>query len=169
MSRFVQQSGTRGSQRWLQHFVNHDPLVLDAAIGVGPIKWLSPLSSDDFAEYRDKAFLDRLGITLHRRPLDSFWPSRGPQWDALGRADSGECVLVEAKAHVAEVFSPKTRASEECILSRSPWKSSETTHDPSLRHWPQPPSHALHGSSLSRLRLTISVSAPPTLAPRRTA
>lgn len=112
MSRFVQQPGSRGSQRWLQHFVNHDPLALDAAIGVGPIKWLSPLSSDDFAEYRDKAFLDRLGITLPRRPLDSFWPSRGPQWDALGRADSGECVLVEAKAHIAEVFSPKTAASE---------------------------------------------------------
>jgi hypothetical protein len=43
------------------------------------------------------------------RPED-FWPLDGPQWDALGRAASGEAVLVEAKAHVAELLSSPTQA-----------------------------------------------------------
>lgn len=42
--------------------------------------------------------------------LASFWPRSGPQWDALGRTDTGEILLVEAKAHVGEMFSTATGA-----------------------------------------------------------
>lgn len=111
MGRFPQNKGVRGSLRWIQHFVNDESSVLDAAIGIGPIQWHSPLASDEYAEYRDSSFLDLLGIGLPRRSLSSFWPVRGPQWDALGRAESGEFVLVEAKAHVSEILTPRSQAS----------------------------------------------------------
>lgn len=117
MGRVVQQRGSKGSQRWVRYFVNQVPGILDAAIGVGNIEWLSPLASDGYAEYRDQDFLNLLGITLRRRSLQSFWPARGPQWDALGRSDSGSCVLVEAKAHIAEIFSAAMSASEDSAQS----------------------------------------------------
>jgi hypothetical protein len=113
MSRYVQKLGQKGSQRWLQYYVNYAPSIVNAAIGIGRIEWLSPLASDEYAEYRDQAFLNLLGVALHKRPLEAFWPSKGPQWDALGRSESGVCVLVEAKAHIAEIFSPPMAASKE--------------------------------------------------------
>lgn len=70
---------------------------------------------DDYAEYRDQAFLDLLGIKLPTRRLAFFWPRGGPQWDALGRAASGEVILVEAKAHLNELYSPATNASESSL------------------------------------------------------
>lgn len=112
MGRFPQRhDGVRGSLQWVQYFVNEAPDVLNAAIGIGPICWCSPLSSDEYSEYRDLEVLDLLGITLPKRSLSSFWPTRGPQWDAFGRADSGEIVLVEAKAHVGELLSGESHAS----------------------------------------------------------
>src|SRR3954468_12280315 len=106
MARFPQQLCPKGSQRWIQLLANEAPDALNAAIGIGPITWLSPVASDDYAEYRDDAFLERLDITLPVRGLSSWWPRGGPQWDALGRAESGEVVLVEAKAHLNELYSP---------------------------------------------------------------
>jgi hypothetical protein len=38
MGRFPQPIGNRGSLRWLQHLVNEHSTVLEAAIGLGPIK-----------------------------------------------------------------------------------------------------------------------------------
>lgn len=117
MSRYPQNPGERGSLRWIQHFVNERPGELDEAIrsasGGGietPIEWRSPLEDDDFAEYRDDAFLDRLGVTLTERSLDSFWPRGGPQWDALGVDAEGTAILVEAKANIPEVISSRTGA-----------------------------------------------------------
>ena len=115
MPRFPQKKATHGSQRWIQFFVNKRPDIFNKNIGLGNINWLSPLKSDEFAEYRDKVFLDLLGIRLKKRQLSDFWPSRGPQWDALGMSESGEAILVEAKAHVQEIFSPPTQASPESL------------------------------------------------------
>lgn len=52
-----------------------------------------------------------------QRAYDKFWPSRGEQqnWDAIGKAviDGEEAwLLVEAKAHCAEIHSQGTMASE---------------------------------------------------------
>lgn len=69
------------------------------------IDWCSPLKSDEYAEYRDKAFLDKLEIRLEKTRLDEFWPARGPQWDALGRTSLGKVLLVEAKSHIPELIS----------------------------------------------------------------
>jgi hypothetical protein len=104
-TRFPQSPNGKGSQRWIQLLVNDHPKLLDRAIGIGRIAWTSPLRSDDFAEYRDGAAFDRMGATLAKRPLNAFWPDGGPQWDALGRADSGEFIILEAKAHIPEMFS----------------------------------------------------------------
>lgn len=115
MGRVPQGLRPKGSQRWLQWFVNHAPRTLNEAIGLGPIAWRSPLRDDDYAEYRDEAFLARVGVTPARRSLDSFWPRGGPQWDALGRTRDGAVVLVEGKAHLNELYSPATMASESSL------------------------------------------------------
>ena len=57
--------------------------------------------------------MDRLGVRSEKRPLRTFWPGRGPQWDALARSDRGEIFLVESKAHVGELLSPGTKASSQ--------------------------------------------------------
>jgi hypothetical protein len=89
----------------VQLLVNEHPGVLKDAIGVGPITWRSPVKADDLAEYRDLPAFERIGANPTKFPLASFWPAGGPQWDALGRATSGEFIIVEAKAHIPEMFS----------------------------------------------------------------
>jgi hypothetical protein len=78
VGRFRQQACPKGSQRWLQWLVNQAPDCLDEQIGLGRIDWRSPLQTDDYAEYRDQAFLDLLGVNLQTRPLRTFWPLGGP-------------------------------------------------------------------------------------------
>lgn len=81
-------------------------------IGKGEqIEWRSPLQNDDFAEYRDGTFLDRLDLSELKPQLADFWPRGGPQWDALGVTSCGTRLLVEAKAHVQEMCSPGSAAS----------------------------------------------------------
>ncbi len=106
--RAKQPEGTRGSLKWIQRAVSDHPELLQPG-GLPPIRWISPLSSDDYAEYRDGAFLDCIGQSRLRPALAEFWPARGPQWDALGLAGS-DPILVEAKAHVREFLSPPTQA-----------------------------------------------------------
>ena len=116
--RAVETKEARGSLKWIRTVVNDAPSVLDrevrAASGLDPadtISWVSPLKDDEYAEYGDVDFLNRLRVTLSRRPLETFWPNRGPQWDALGRTESGTVLLVEAKANIPEIVSPATQAS----------------------------------------------------------
>lgn len=115
----VEYTASRGSQRWLQLTVNRCPDVIDGAMtkaGVlehgESVQWLSPLESDAFTEYRDHAFLERLGITPQHRRLEDFWPARGPVWDGLARTSSGRCLLIEAKANIPEFDTSPTGASE---------------------------------------------------------
>ncbi len=109
---------SRGSQKWLQIGVNQYPEILNSAIcasaklPVGTkINWLSPLAAENYAEYRDQAFINRLGLKLRNRPLMDFWPPRGPMWDGLAVTSTGEVLLVEAKAHIPEMVSPASKAS----------------------------------------------------------
>ena len=114
---------TRGSQKWLQIGVNQYPEILNSAIRASAkmpvgteIKWLSPLASEDYAEYRDQAFVKRLGLKLRHRSLIDFWPSRGPVWDGLAVTSTGEVLLVEAKAHIPEMVSPASKASPASLI-----------------------------------------------------
>ena len=117
-----------GSQRWLQIAVNRRPQLLLSALrrsgAIGPrvsVAWHSPLEGDDFREYRDRAALGKAGIASLTRPLDSFWPARGPVWDAIGITSEGSPLFVEAKAHIHEALSSATSASTEsrALIERS--------------------------------------------------
>jgi hypothetical protein len=115
VTRIAQPTGAKGSLRWIQRAVNErwdglDRPILTKLPGATSIEWRSPLGGDDFAEYRDGEFLDGIGLNRLRPALKEFWPERGPQWDALGVSDRGDVLLVEAKAHVAEMCSPGTAA-----------------------------------------------------------
>ena len=103
MGRAPQRPAVRGSQAWLQRLVEQRPAALDAAIGLGPLDWLSPLAGDGYAEYSDCAFLGRVSLELPSVKLSSFWPSGGPVWDGIARSSEGVSVLIEAKAHPHEL------------------------------------------------------------------
>lgn len=109
-----------GSQRWLQVAVNRKPQLLLSALqrsgAIGPrfsVTWHSPLDQDDFREYRDGKALEKAGITKVnlKKPLEEFWPARGPVWDALGTTSEGHSLFLEAKAHIPEAATPGTKAS----------------------------------------------------------
>lgn len=112
-----------GSQRWIQHFVNHQRDALESAILQSlpslrefgtEFEWVSPLERERFAEYRDQDFLDRVGLAAHSAELRLFWPQRGPCWDALAKLRSesgGAVVLVEAKSYVQEIHGSGCQAS----------------------------------------------------------
>jgi hypothetical protein len=116
MGIFPQKSDSHGSLKDLQVAINKKKVFLDDEISkvIGKkidITWKSPLKEDDYAEYRDEDFLRLLGLTNKiKKPLNSFWPNNGPQWDALGINQDGEIILVEAKANIPEMVSPGTSA-----------------------------------------------------------
>ena len=121
MKECPQGRAVKGSQKWLQEMVDVCPELLDAAIQretneiSAPIRWVSPLADDNFKEYRDGAFLAKLGVRLDKVPLGEFWPRIGPCWDALGRTDDGQVILLEAKAHVCEMVGSPSQASEKSL------------------------------------------------------
>ena len=122
MGRIIQQKGEKGSLKWIQYILNDHPDILDNSINkflpdsyTQSIEWLSPLADDDYAEYRDQTFLDLLEIKLTKKEIKDFWPSRGPQWDALGRIKNEAYFLIEAKAHVSEILSSSQAKAESSI------------------------------------------------------
>jgi hypothetical protein len=103
-----------GSQKWLQTLVNEYPKVINRRLASrldlrdeSQIEWRSPLEADEYAEYRDRGFVDRLEIQLPTGHLQDFWPRGGPVWDGLARTKQAppHLLLVEAKAHVSELAS----------------------------------------------------------------
>lgn len=122
MPRFPQFARAKGSQKWIQKLVNRRPELLNLLIKRNlnfpedeDIQWLSPLEDDEFSEYSDQAFLNLLGVKLHKVHLSSFWPKRGPQWDALGKSKSGKLLLVEAKSHIPELISTLQAKDEKSV------------------------------------------------------
>ena len=114
------QIARKGSQRWLQIAVNRAPALLDEAFRDAhaidadeTLEWRSPLASEQFTEYRDECAFKAMGIAAFpTKPLDDFWPRRGPVWDGLAVTNKRNFVFVEAKAHIAEVHSRPSRAGE---------------------------------------------------------
>lgn len=109
-----------GSQKWLQVAVNRKPQLLLGALrrsgAIGPrvsVTWSSPLEKEAFREYRDWKALEKTGIATAslKKPLEQFWPARGPVWDALGITSEGQPLFIEAKAHIPEAATPATKAS----------------------------------------------------------
>ncbi len=79
------------------------------------IDWLSPREDDEYAEYYDQAFLDRLGVDGLTMSLEEFWPRSGPRWDGLARTTDGRLILAEAKAHIDEAVDFRSKASPESL------------------------------------------------------
>jgi hypothetical protein len=123
MGRYPQDSNSHGSLKDLQVAINVKKKYLDTVISkeVGKqiiIDWKSPLKADDYAEYRDEDFLEKLGILNKIKfSLSDFWPDNGPQWDALGVSED-EIILVEAKANIPEIVSPGTGAKNPKSISK---------------------------------------------------
>lgn len=125
-----------GSQLQTQLYVNKRRRRLDDELcGEFPelagaeLDWRSPLADDDYAEYYGSAFLDRVGLGHHAAALKRFWPSRGPQWDALAvvRRDGSDrpgVLLVEGKSHVGEMLSGSSCAAAPGSVSRTLIESS---------------------------------------------
>jgi len=120
MGRFAQKAGVKGSLRNIQVLINNHPALLTLRIQEilkqpSEIEWISPKKDDGYAEYRDAEFLKKLGCYPLRVPLESFWPSLGPQWDGLGK--SGESLfLIEAKANIPEILSSPMKARNESSI-----------------------------------------------------
>lgn len=117
MTRTIQRSDGRGSLKDIQVLINRNQDLIDNEIKSAfkdlageQIIWTSPIEQDDFAEYRDNDFLSKVGLDPTEIKLNGFWPTRGPQWDALAKTKNGHVILVEAKANVKEIKSKKSMA-----------------------------------------------------------
>jgi len=116
MSRKKQSGEGKGSLKDIQKLINQNNEILNGLIkskikrlNSSNIEWVSPLLEDDYAEYSDNHFISRLNIKL-KKELKTFWPTRGPQWDALGKTECNEVLLIEAKANIPEIVSSGTSA-----------------------------------------------------------
>jgi len=115
---------SKGSRLHLQDYINYYPeylncLILSSSYSLSSYaanhpKWISPLAKKNYAEYKDKKFLDAIGYSQISNTLDEFWPSGGPVWDALakieGRDGSNGVILLEAKSHIGELKGQGCRA-----------------------------------------------------------
>lgn len=117
MTTIKQNANGRGSLKCIQALINKNPNYFNSLIigkfkefGNEKIIWVSPLKNDDYAEYRDYTFIERIGLFPDEIQLNKFWPKKGPQWDALARTENGKVILIEAKANVPEITSPGTKA-----------------------------------------------------------
>ena len=109
MPRRARPPNTSRSEHWLRMAANDASNFVNEKISSAfgwrkrdTIEWLSPVESDQYAEYYDGEFLKRLGIGELKISLHSFWPRSGPRWDGLARTSSGKFLLVEAKAYIEE-------------------------------------------------------------------
>ena len=111
MPRRERPSDAHRSEHWLRVAVNEAEAFTNEKIRLAfgwhareIIEWRSPIESDQYAEYYDDEFLDRLGIEHGdlKVPLHSFWPRSGPRWDGLARTSSRKYLMVEAKAYIEE-------------------------------------------------------------------
>ncbi len=129
--RIPQKEGTKGSLKWIQLLVNDNSSIINQEIqrhinannSFINTEWVSPKKEDGFAEYRDKDFLEILGLERFHPQLQDFWPERGPQWDALGKFKEDCYFLVEAKANIPEILSTSQAKSKQ---SKSKIESSIT-------------------------------------------
>lgn len=124
MGRYKQDPKETGSQKYIQKLINSNNNLLNTKIfpeiktnNINNINWVSPLEEDDYAEYTDKDFIEKLDITNLDLPLKDFWPTGGPHWDALGKSKKNHVFLVEAKSHISEIVSTPTGASAEASLN----------------------------------------------------
>ena len=134
MSRTKQKEDSHGSLKDIQLLVNHYSPLLNNQLKLSfkelvndKINWKSPLANDDYAEYSDEDFIQKIGLDISETKLSDFWPSRGPQWDALATTNNEGIILVEAKANIPEIVSPPTSSGD--VSKKLITRSLEETRD----------------------------------------
>jgi len=102
----------KGSQKWFQKLINDNASTINAILKQSlslpsseKIDWLSPLKKDDYAEYYDEAFIEKLELSALIPDLRKFWPKGGPHWDGMGLSSSRKVFMFEAKSYVSELIS----------------------------------------------------------------
>ncbi len=119
MSIKEQRSDGHGSLKDIQVLINNKVQLIDNRIKIAfpalsnhVIKWLSPLSKDNYSEYQDTDFIKKIELDEKEIKLNQFWPLRGPQWDALAITNEKSILLFEAKANIPEIVTPACSASQ---------------------------------------------------------
>jgi hypothetical protein len=128
-----------GSRLQLQEYVNVHTARLSQEISANTcsgsnatVRWVSPLASDNYREYRDAEFMNRLGLGSATDALRLFWPRGGPCWDALGLIDAFHShsepmpLLVEAKSHLSELYGSGCKAEQPHSIEKIQSALSET-------------------------------------------
>lgn len=135
MSNTVDEMANRGSKLCMQICVNNiiddkdskgqritrksRKHLLDDLICLGDIQWLTPIASNNFKEFQISEMIKSNNIPESLLGLNDmlwyYWPSRQPQWDAIGIAPDSPLILVEAKAHKKEVESSIKATSNKSI------------------------------------------------------
>jgi len=106
--------GKKGSKFWIQTLTTVGEEYLNSELKlclpqISDITWLSPVKSAKYKEFKTKDITQFSNINM------SFWPDNGPWWDAVGEADDGTILLVEAKAHTKETITKCTAKAEKSI------------------------------------------------------
>lgn len=117
MARTEQKADSHGSLKDIQELVNHHAPLLNNQLKLcfkdlanDKINWKSPLTNENFAEYSDDAFIQKIGLDPTEIKLRDFWPIGGAHWDALATTSNERIILLEAKANIPELISPATAA-----------------------------------------------------------
>ena len=114
---------TRGSKLQTQLYVDRQQKALTEKVlealptlaNRGPtLEWVVPLHAKDFAEPRDRTMLVELDLSHLAAALRTFWPARGPVWDALAICrfpdKTSGVLLAEGKSYPREMYSGGTGA-----------------------------------------------------------
>lgn len=123
MARIEQKPDGHGSLKQLQILVNEKTEIFNRQLrkslpelAEDNITWQSPLADDNYAEYTDDDFIQKVGLDAEEINLKEFWPRRGANWDGLATTNSGKIILVEAKANILELVSDPSGAREKSMI-----------------------------------------------------
>lgn len=105
MSNTTTEFAWHGSKLCMQLCVNNSrkKKQLDSLIGLGEVKWYSPLATENFKEYELPGFFKEHSEMFSPKINWPKLPKIKCHWDAIGVAPDGTLILVEAKAHQGEL------------------------------------------------------------------
>lgn len=141
---------TTRSEFWLRKLINDKTELLNDYLYENKIvqrneaiEWLSPILKDNYAEYYDEEFLNKLGIDYNslKIPLNNFWPKSGPRWDGIGRTNSNKYFLIEAKAHIEETVDYSTGATSKIsidLINKSIKEAKDKYSNNKMAYWQKP-------------------------------
>lgn len=118
-----QSPATNSPPQLLQRAISEYPALLRYALAESgllktdeTVEWRSPIADKEYREYQDMLAIRHLrGPSPLYRPLNDFWPPRGPLWNGLGITTGEVRLLVEASTHLREGGMPEVYSTPEAI------------------------------------------------------